>query len=144
MKNNKILDSIKERPIVNYIKNNRIANQVQRISPSTRWKILMGMIAFGMCASMYSSCRKGFQLYKEQEAQRKSVGATLIDKELHGRASVTLFLSLNQKLSETDALINVDVTRAKRRAFIHDVTNGTHKTIGEWEKLTHGYTSYCK
>ena len=111
----------------------------QKVNKRVVFKTLLALCALGACIKAYPECKRALRQAMQQIEQEKAVLATLIKKELHGNGGLRyadLYLDTDGNNLTAEAVAKSNSLNQKKMIQIYNLTNGTTRTVREWEDLT--------
>ena len=114
-----------------------IEKDIQRCNRRKKvFKFLFFLSSVMLVAQCNSDMQQAFDKAREQEERKKS--ATLTEKQVsvHGKKiHAHLFLNSDEDPTTAEALVRVTESDPKKIMAVHNLTNGTVKTMAEWRAL---------
>lgn len=107
-------------------------------------KILMGLLALGVCLKVgYSCAQRSRQQKKEIAPHDRTTMATLIDKKIikdkDNKNRVIFWLDTNNDRKTAEGYCSMPDADNEQTLNISNLTNGTTRSLAEWQKMVHPY-----
>ena len=101
-----------------------------------KFRVLVGLAALAACTPLGRPARRALKSMHDEivaeERARRDMKATLIDKQLTNSGAI-MYFDMDGNPATTEGIIRQTLTNSRQFILIHDITNGTQKTVREWE-----------
>ena len=107
-------------------------------------KILLGMLALGVCLKVGGGCyQRSAQDKKEAAEHERTTIGVLIDKRIvegsNNKNNVIFWLNTDDDPKTAEGHCSMPDATIEQASKIASITNGTPKSLAEWREVAHPY-----